>query len=176
MNLIYIFTLALALLGLSLNETYTLSNIEGFGAASVGGEGGKVLVVTTLEDDAKNPPVGSLRWAVNQKGSRIVKFAVVGTIILKDHLKIREPYLTIDGSDAPGQGVCLRDYSVEIEDTHDIIVRYIRIRRGDVKVLEENKRLGRDRPDGSTGLACFKMIEIVRFIHKPLIVISLISF
>lgn len=62
----------------------------GFGKYATGGRGGHVVTVTTLEDDATNPPVGSLRWAVNQyKGEPItVVFNVSGWIILKDKLKV----------------------------------------------------------------------------------------
>lgn len=38
---------------------------EGFGKFATGGRGGKVVTVTTLEDDATNL-AGSLRWALNQ--------------------------------------------------------------------------------------------------------------
>ena len=77
-----------------------------------------------------------MRWAVQQSGPRVVKFGVAGTIALKGTLVVREPFLTIDGSDAPGDGICLRDHSLNFENTHDIVVRYIRIRRGDVETLK----------------------------------------
>lgn len=130
---------------------------EGFGANSLGGKNGKVIIVTRLDDNPKSPEKGSLRWAVQQKGPRIVKFAVAGTIALKDILYIREPYLTIDGSDAPYKGICIKNYALHLKDTHDIIMRYIRVRRGDVKVLENNEDEGIDRPENSSGLDCITM-------------------
>lgn len=130
---------------------------EGFGAVSRGGKGGRELLVTRLDDDAKNPAEGTVRWALQQSGPRIVKFRVAGTIALKATLVVREPFLTIDGSDAPGDGICLRDHSLNFEKTHDVIVRYIRIRRGDVETLKAVKAAGLERPKGSSGLDCVSM-------------------
>ena len=101
---------------------------EGFGAYSKGGRGGKVLYVTNLADQGP----GSLRWAVEQKGSRTVVFAVSGTIELTDRLNIENPYITIAGQTAPGNGICLKGETLRIA-THDVIIRYIRVRLGDGK-------------------------------------------
>lgn len=53
---------------------------EGAGKYTIGGRGGKVLYVTSLEDS--NEP-GTLRWAVAQKGTRTILFQVSGQIRLK---------------------------------------------------------------------------------------------
>lgn len=99
---------------------------EGFGAYSQGGRGGKVLHVTTLADEGP----GSLRWAVEQEGPRTIVFDISGTIKLKNRLTIRNPYITIAGQTAPGDGICLRDGMLGIT-ASDVIVRYIRCRLGD---------------------------------------------
>ncbi len=130
---------------------------EGFGAVSRGGKGERELLVTRLDDDPKAPAEGTLRWALNQRGPRIVKFRVAGTIALKATLTVREPFVTIDGSDAPGDGICLRDHSLNFENTHDAIVRYIRIRRGDVETLKAVAAAGLERPKGSSGLDCVSL-------------------
>jgi hypothetical protein len=62
----------------------------GFGAFAKSGKGGAVLEVTLLDGDLENPPPGSFRCAVMQKGLRIVKFLTVGTMELKDAVEIRE--------------------------------------------------------------------------------------
>jgi pectate lyase len=106
---------------------------EGFGAYTPGGRGGKVFVVTTLEDyrGKGTPPIkGSLREAVTAKEPRIVVFAVSGTIHLKERLRIREPYITIAGQTAPGDGICLADQGTTVA-THDIVFRHLRFRHGD---------------------------------------------
>src|SRR5215467_7073749 len=95
---------------------------EGFGWHAVGGRGGTVYEVTNLDDSGP----GSLRDAVNQPHRTIV-FRVSGTIDLQSQLVIREPFITIAGQTAPGDGICLRYYSFELQ-THDCIVRYLRSR------------------------------------------------
>jgi pectate lyase len=106
---------------------------EGFGAATPGGRGGKIFEVTTLQDyDKHSDPIpGSLRAAVEADGPRMIVFAVGGTIDLKQPLVIRHPFLTLAGQSAPGGGVCLRRYNLVIL-THDVILRYLRVRPGDL--------------------------------------------
>lgn len=104
---------------------------EGFGATTPGGRGGKVYIVTTLDDSGP----GSFREACLADGPRIIVFAVSGTIALKNPLTVTKPYLTIAGQTAPGGGICLRDATFGIQ-THDVIVRYIRSRLGDETARE----------------------------------------
>lgn len=99
---------------------------EGFGATTPGGRGGKVFLVTTLDDAGP----GSFRAALEAAGARIVVFRVAGTIALKSSITVRNPFLTIAGQSAPGDGICIRDASVGIA-THDVVVRYLRFRLGD---------------------------------------------
>lgn len=99
---------------------------EGFGAYSKGGRSGNVIYVTSLNDSGP----GSLRWAVEQEGQRTVVFGISGTIELKSRLTIKNPYITIAGQTAPGDGICLKDETLLVA-THDVIIRYIRIRLGD---------------------------------------------
>ena len=98
---------------------------EGFGSTTPGGRGGKVLLVTNLNDSGP----GSLRAAVEADGPRIVVFRTGGLIELKSHLKVTKPFLTIAGQSAPGDGICLKNGTLLIT-THDVVVRYIRSRLG----------------------------------------------
>jgi hypothetical protein len=152
-HLICALTLGIGLTAMSAPEL-AFPNAAGFGAFSKGGKGGQVIQVTRLDDDLKHPPEGSFRWAGLQKGPRIVKFKVAGTIQLQDEVEIREPFITIDGSDAPGMGVCLRGGSLEFEDTHDIIVRNIRVRLGDETTKRKNREQHLKRPEHSNALDC----------------------
>jgi len=110
---------------------------EGGGAFTSGGRGGRVLVVTNLNDDGE----GSFRWACEQGGSRIIVFNVSGIIRLKTPINIRAPYLSIFGQSAPGDGICVAGESVLI-DTHDVIVRFMRFRRGATDVMRRDDGLG----------------------------------
>lgn len=110
---------------------------EGGGAYSFGGRGGKVYVVNTLADAGP----GSLREACEQGGARIVVFNVAGIIQLKTPLIIRAPYLTIAGHSAPGDGVCVAGESVWIN-THDVVIRYMRFRRGATDVTRRDDAIG----------------------------------
>jgi len=102
---------------------------EGWGAVSVGGRGGKVIEVTTLADGVP-APAGSLRACVEASGPRTCVFRVGGTIELKagTRLEISNPYLTIAGQTAPGGGILVAgDSGIRIQ-THDVIIRYLRVR------------------------------------------------
>jgi pectate lyase len=99
---------------------------EGFGADTPGGRGGRILLVTSLGDQGP----GSLREAVRTKGPRMILFAVAGIIDLQSELVIQEPYVTIAGQSAPGDGVCLRGHGLRVN-THDVVIRYLRVRPGE---------------------------------------------
>lgn len=110
---------------------------EGGGMYTFGGRGGKVLVVTNLNDAGP----GSFRWACEQGGARIVVFNVSGIIRLKSPIYVRAPYITIAGQTAPGDGVCIAGESFQV-DTHDVIVRHMRFRRGETSVLNREDSFG----------------------------------
>jgi pectate lyase len=108
---------------------------EGAGAFTPGGRGGKILEVTNLNDASP----GSLRAATEAEGPRIVIFRVSGIIMLEKVLTIPNPYITIAGQTAPGDGICIRGQTTEIN-THDVVLRYLRFRRGNIK--DRNDALG----------------------------------
>ncbi len=60
---------------------------------------------------------------------------------MKERIRIRAPYITIAGSTAPGDGVCIAGDTVELE-THDVIIRHMRFRRGETWVGDRNDSIG----------------------------------
>src|ERR1051326_5102335 len=109
----------------------------GGGMYSFGGRGGKVLVVTNLNDSGP----GSFRDACEQGGPRMIVFNVAGLIRIKPAITIRAPYVTIAGNTAPGDGVCIAGNTVEVN-THDVIIRHMRFRRGKTDPADRDDSLG----------------------------------
>ena len=102
-----------------------------FGAESVGGRGGKVIVVQNTNADGP----GSLHEALTTKGKRIIVFRVGGTITFKKTMQVDEPFVTVLGQTAPGKGIALAvDGSeggrVMAIQTNDVVFRHLRIRPG----------------------------------------------
>jgi hypothetical protein len=112
---------------------------EGGGKFTPGGRGGKIFVVTSLEDSGP----GTFREACEAAGARTIVFNVAGIIHLEKPISIRAPYVTIAGQTAPGDGVCIAGESVDI-DTHDVIIRHMRFRRGATDVTRRDDALGGD--------------------------------
>lgn len=124
---------------------------EGHGRETTGGRGGKVYVVTSLEDDNK---VGTLRYGIeNLREARTIIFRVSGTIHLKNTLKIKFGDLTIAGQTAPGAGICIADYPFVIA-ANNVILRFMRFRVGNGVTLTD----GNFEPDGLGGMECKKVI------------------
>jgi hypothetical protein len=133
MNVVFTWTIASAWLlvflasGLATAQDATelkaFPGAEGWGAASKGGRGGRVIKVTNL--NASGP--GSLAEACATDGPRIIVFEVSG--VIRGNIRISKPYITIAGQTAPGAGITVEgvvssyDYGV-----HDIIIRHIRVR------------------------------------------------
>ena len=118
---------------------------EGGGMFTFGGRGGKVLTVTNLNDAGP----GSFRWACEQGGAGFIVFNVSGNIVLKTPIIVRAPYITIAGQTAPGEGVMISGESFQV-DTHDVIVRHMRFRRGNTHVWYREDSFGGNGWDNLT--------------------------
>jgi hypothetical protein len=114
-------------------KTLAFPGAEGFGKFTSGGRGGKVYIVTTLQDDGP----GSFREAVKAKERRIIVFAVSGNIELKSPIAIHHGDVTIAGQSAPGDGICIQNQPVSIQ-ANNVIIRFMRFRLGDLAGMESD--------------------------------------
>ncbi len=106
---------------------------DGYGKYVTGGRGGKVYYVTRTDDCTDDELVqGTLRWALRSgdDSPRTVLFNTHGTIYLTSKLKMNHPNVSILGQSAPGGGVCLAGYPLNINQDN-VIIRYVRFRAGD---------------------------------------------
>src|SRR5262249_43196919 len=117
------------------NRFLAFPTAEGYGRFAKGGRGGRVIEVNNLQDydPSKGEAVipGSFRAAVETDSPRTIVFRVSGLIKLKRPCPVRKPYCTIAGQTAPGDGICLANFSAGAFGTHDVVIRYVRFRIGD---------------------------------------------
>lgn len=138
---------------------------QGYGAMAAGGRGGRIVLVTTLSNEG----AGSLRACIEMRVPRVCVFRVNGVIRFTGRPPvISHPFLTIAGQTAPGGGITLAHSGGQdgvtpllIKNTHDIVVRDIRVRtdlkgavRGgnDAITFENSRNVILDHVSGSWAL------------------------
>lgn len=115
---------------------------EGHGAGAAGGRRGRIIHVTTLADSGP----GSLRACIAAEGPRVCVFRTAGVIRFTTRRPlIRNPYLTIAGETAPGGGILVTHAGgadgltpIAIKQSHDIVIRHIRVRTDRIAVDRES--------------------------------------
>ncbi|MDY7093651.1 MAG: hypothetical protein SX243_11835, partial [Acidobacteriota bacterium] len=114
-----------ALCTLTVQALPAFPGAQGFGAKATGGRGGQVLKVTSLATSG----VGSLQWALDQPGPRIIVFAVSGVIDGDVHIPHGD--VTIAGQTAPGEaGITIHGhlYTTYGNPYGNMIIRHLRVR------------------------------------------------
>src|SRR5699024_12662633 len=115
------------------------SSAEGSGIQTTRGSGGVVFYMTTL--NACGP--GSLLADIEKERLRIIVFSVSGNIAIESDLLIGHGDLTVAGQSAPGDGITIRDYPVNVG-AGNVIIRYLRFRLGEQYGLQDDTIGGRD--------------------------------
>lgn len=132
-----IFALAVSSMAMAQSEVPAFPGAEGYARyTTTGGRGtdGKTTVyhVTNLNDSG----TGSLREALKKAGPKTIVFDVSGYIDLKSNLTVTSN-TTIAGQTAPGNGITLRYYTVELTKCDNVIIRFLRFRRSQVKNVND---------------------------------------
>jgi pectate lyase len=127
---LFVLLVTISLPAAAASQVKAFPTAEGYGKNTVGGRGGEVIEVTNLNDSG----AGSLRACIEAKGPRVCVFKVAGTIEVDSALAIRNPYITIAGQTAPGDGIAIKNRSslrspVEIW-ADEVILRHFRVRSG----------------------------------------------
>ena len=130
---------------------------EGFGRFAQGGRGGKAYNINSLSNtwgsggscNAGGCAGGeiTLRDCLQDRfgvGPRTCIFKVGGTLtwncqadVGNPGCTVYTPYLTVAGQTAPGDGIMLKNFEFLFRNSHNIILRHLRIRPGKDIVLEE---------------------------------------
>lgn len=125
--------------GYSFAQQLAFPGAESAGRFTTGGRGGIVYEVTNLNDDG----AGSLRYGLETlTGARTIIFKVSGTIALTKQLQIKNGNVTIAGQTAPGDGICIKGYGLEVK-SNNVIARYLHCRPGDYELVEVDAFGGR---------------------------------
>jgi hypothetical protein len=103
--------------------------LEGFGADTRGGAGGRVITIGEPTEDAVRTAFDD----ANRTGNAIIRFATTRPIAIVDKLPIlAKPNLTIEGNGATLDGSGMKSGSAILDvRTNDVIVRDLRLRNGD---------------------------------------------
>ncbi len=109
---------------------------QGYGAVTAGGRCGRVVVITDCSTDAQlreaiDPPTSLCDDALGEPDPRVVLFNCSGVIPLSEPLTLEGEcgsHVTIAGHTAPGDGVMLTGFALNLLNAHDVGIRHLRLR------------------------------------------------
>ena len=132
-NILLTFVMAVGTMtAMAQEEIPAFPGAEGHGRYITGGRGGEIRHVTNLNDSG----AGSLREALKGNNAKTIVFDVSGYIDLKSQLDITSN-TTIAGQTAPYPGITLRYYTIYFGKCDNVVVRFIRFRRSQVKDVND---------------------------------------
>ena len=132
-NILLTITMAVtSMTAIAQEEIPAFPGAEGHGRYITGGRGGEIRHVTNLNDSG----TGSLREALKGNDAKTIVFDVSGYIDLKSQLDITSN-TTIAGQTAPYPGITLRYYTIYFGKCDNVIVRFLRFRRSQVKDVND---------------------------------------
>lgn len=107
---------------------------KGFGTQTRGAYSGSATPAICKVINTNDSGSGSFRACIEASGPRVILFMTGGVITLASDLRITNPYVTIAGQTAPGDGIVIRGGSVKVfgrfgnTKPHDMIIRGLRVR------------------------------------------------
>lgn len=126
MRFAYAILISLLFAAVAWCQTLAFPSAEGYGRFAQGGRGGTVFEVTNLNTTG----TGSFRVCLDAAGPRTCIFRTSGTIDFNDDtILVDNPYLTIAGQTAPGEGITIKGLWLIFMADH-IIVRHLRLAPG----------------------------------------------
>jgi len=131
------FSRRIALIAIGMSALVSSSAIAAEAWPTEGGEQGQIVEVTSLADEGP----GTLRDALARLGPRKIVFTIGGDIMLAKPLLIAEPAVTVAGETAPSPGISVLGDKIRII-THDVVLRHIRVRVGEVGKSKPGNRDG----------------------------------
>lgn len=132
---------------ISSDDLKAFTSAFGAGIYSDGWRKGKVLHVTSLEDDYTAAKEGTLRWALTQKYPRIIVFDISGVIELSGMIFLNQSHSNfyLAGQTSPG-GIMLKGYSIWTSALSDVVIRNIKFYGDPEKIIAPNDPSKARRP------------------------------